>query len=285
MAYGDTSFRLKHVAVWVDSLPVGNVGMTARDLYGKLKQLNTTEINAHDRVELLYLLDKPLRFVLDALSSHHFRDPPPMKPRSKAASDLVYAMVALVVQGYQIAIQGFTSGSRLYRMRSRRTIIGAYQQRLHYLGWMLLHGFQTYQHAPHGLWREIHGTYAAVVKGGGHDIALDKDRPPGLVAGTTAHHLYKKLLLLAISGPYRMQYGELARVKKVLDGWVSRVLLVPLSQMEQSKGLFVVDTQADEPPKYRCLVEKEKPVHGWVLDTMQLALTAMESEAKAVSPR
>ncbi|OQX30428.1 MAG: hypothetical protein B0D94_11290 [Candidatus Sedimenticola endophacoides] len=76
VAYGDTSFRLKHVAVWVDSLPVGNVGMTARDLYGKLKQLNTTEINAHDRVELLYLLDKPLRFVLDALSSHHFRDPP-----------------------------------------------------------------------------------------------------------------------------------------------------------------------------------------------------------------
>ncbi|MEW7980412.1 MAG: hypothetical protein AB2813_11620 [Candidatus Sedimenticola endophacoides] len=149
---------------------------------------------------------------------------------------------------------------------------------------MLLHGFQAYQHAPHGLWREIHGTYAAVVKGGGHDIALDKDRPPGLVAGTTAHHLYKKLLLLAISGPYRMQHGELARVKKVLDGWASRVLLVPLSQMEQSKGLFVVDTQADGPPKYCCLVEKEKPVHGWVLDTTQLAEYLTEEYAEHGGP-
>ena len=269
-ASGDDSFTVKSFESWVEGLPTGNVGQTAKELYVKLKEMNRTEIPPTDRMRLLGLLDQPLQFVLQTLAENYLHEPPPLSKRNKSAAELVFALCILVIQAYKMALNQFHHESLAGRVFHKSGRAEAIHKVIYFLGQMLLRSFQLYQPAPKWLWHEIHGLYIYAVDHHLHEKLLENEDPRsgGL---QTAASLYKQILLLSLSGPYRMLQGEVGRVYMALQRWAPKSNLVELGRADTDAALFVVDGKADEAPRYRGLGDDQQIEKGWVLDTRGLS--------------
>ncbi|MET0047553.1 MAG: hypothetical protein ABW066_07210 [Sedimenticola sp.] len=269
-AEGDDSFTPHVFEEWVQGLPTGNVGQTAKELYMKLRQMNSVEIPPTDRLHMLVMLDQSLQFVLQTLAEHYLQEPPPLSRRNKSASELVLSLCTLVVQAYKLALNQFHHESLAGRVLHKSGRTDAIHKVLYYLGQILLRSYQLYHPAPKWLWHEVHGIYSYASEHNLHEKPLENE-DPRVGQLQTATSLYKQTLLLSLSGPYRMMRGEVGRVYMALQRWAQMSNLVELGKADADTGLFVVDGKSDEAPRYRGLGDDKQIERGWVLDTLGLA--------------
>ncbi|OOZ37509.1 hypothetical protein BOW51_01895 [Solemya velesiana gill symbiont] len=246
------------------------MGQTAKELYAKLKQMNSTEIAPTERMRMLALMDQPLQFVLQTLAEHYLREPPPLSKRNKTAAELVTALCTLVVQAYKLALNQFHHESLAGRVLHKGGRAEAIHKVIYFLGQMLLRSFQLYQPAPKWLWHETHGLYSYAADHNLHEKPLENE-DPRVGDLQTATSLYKQILLLSLSGPYRMLQGEVERVYFALQRWAPKSNLIELGKADGDTGLFLVDSKADEAPRYKGLGSDEQVERGWILDTQGLA--------------
>jgi hypothetical protein len=272
-------FEVKHFKQWVDELPVGNVGQTAKELYKKIKCLNRTEIHAAERLRLLNLVETPFQFVIETVSEGYLREPIPLNKRNRSASELVKALHLLIVQGYKITLNQFHHESIAGRLMHRQGRVEALFKVIYYLGQELLHSYQIYRLPHKHLWHELHGLYNYGVEHRLNTRPVETELPAfehRLIIET----LYKRILLLSLSGPYRLMQGEVRRVYMALCRWAPKASLIHIGKAGSDAGLFLVDSDSDNPPRYRGQTEDLKIEHGWVLETQGLA-DAMATELES----
>jgi hypothetical protein len=254
---------------WVDNLPIGNVGQTARKLYDATVRLGRLDISPVERFEALEFVRTPLSHVLDSLASHYILDPLPLPKRERRIARLRQELLLKTVVAYKVVVDQFDDESFTGHLLHKRAHTEAIHRVLFYLGSMLLHSFQLYQGAPRHIWGEIHGIYRYAVDNELHGKeVLSEDAVADETLST--EDLYKQILLLALAGPYRLLKGEVVKLYAVLHGWAPLAEIVPLRQPLAADTSFLVAAGADQPPVRTTTDALESLDEGWVLITDKL---------------
>jgi hypothetical protein len=94
------------------------------------------------------------------------------------------------------------------------------------LGEHLLINYECYAKARQGSWLKIHKLYNIARAEGVHDTTVESDSGPA----RTVEHIYKRLLLLGLSDPYRYPFRGLGRIYENLEEWASLASLTTTAE-------------------------------------------------------
>lgn len=146
------------------------------------------------------------------------------------------------------------------------------------LGEHLLINYECYAKARQGSWLKIHKLYNIARAEGVHDTTVESDSGPA----RTVEHIYKRLLLLGLSDPYRYPFRGLGRIYENLEEWASLASLTTTAE-NSGRCLFTVDPALDRPAMPALPRSRIRPeVNEKWLVTRQLVDKLKQEHEKAV---
>lgn len=244
--------RPRKVDEWLDSLPRANVGETARQVFEALVEVNRCQYPYQHRVHFLESLRETAQYVTDSMKRHYVGVNAPLPPRSEkiaAASREIQHAMAL---GYMIAIEDLLQSSMFFS--DHKLLATLIQRAISALGMVLLTSYQTYHQYPSGIWSQLHKLYSAAEQRKLLQLGLN-DELHAHSAKTTINADYIRLMLLALTSPYRLRHGEVGKVYDVLARWVGKCQLNTIDKEDPTAtAKFGVDLASDEPPRAASLV-------------------------------
>lgn len=231
----------KKLQQWVDSLPVMNMGETARQLYQFIQELNRLQIDARLRLQLLEVVRPSILHVTHSLQRHYLGQPLVLPEKARKVASLAQALQGHLANGYKlVAMRG---QRKLKDKATRRIVTQSIHRALTALGNTLLRCYQLYFPSPRHLWLELHQLYLLAERQGLTTAAVtDVDGP------SDVRTAYGRCLLLATAKPNQLRQQELAQVYQASLHWAP---LIEIKRASDSEDLFVFDLHADRAPIYR----------------------------------
>lgn len=249
------------VRVWLEHLPLGHAGETARRLYLVLHEVNRLDVNIHHRLDFLEQVAPPLQGVLVALKPHYSGKPFPLDPKSARVAQLAAELKAAMVVGCQIVMQQSDSLNWFRQRKWERIWTTALHRMLHYFGGIFSVHAQLHMAPPPGAWLMIHSAYRLL-----EENRLLETVVPGIggAAPTSLGHEYKQLLLLALLPPQRMQPAQLDEVHNHMAQWTAALELSrPASHLACVEAYCIdLDQDAAPGPLWRLHPAREPNVHS-----------------------
>lgn len=246
---GKEAFNTKprKVETWVEALPRGNVGETARQVYNALRETNRLRLGWQDRQRLLEQFREPVGYVTGSLRNRFIGLSFPLPQRIQRIATLLTTLYTEMALGYMIASEEMMGRSFLFR--DKRALTMMLHRAMRYLSQALLTSYQVYSPNPPETWRELHRIYrfAEAKRLHHHEVRDDEQQ---LAPRTSIATVYKQILLLALATPYRLRQGEVPAVYTALEKWAQSAVLdkfTPQSE-EGETPLFVVHLDSDEEP-------------------------------------
>ena len=242
----DSFSSIEEVRHWVADLPLANPDKTRQLLDEALSQINTLILHPQERYEILELLTQPVSCVIHALKRSFLGKPIPLDENPSRKSSQCMAICRHMTTGYEILAEDLEK-----RNAGNALLNTAIYRSLRFLGEILLTNYQTYVQYPEGLWSEIHTLYALAEK---HAIGAQPVTDTSLPSPVTSaiDSLYKRMLLLSLACPYHLRQNEIHIIFDALMNWADASRLTGADDME-TRGLFAVNLDADNPPAYRAL--------------------------------
>lgn len=243
------SFDSKPASVkdWIEHLPMANVGETTKLLYEALNDLNHQDIHAQQRFKALELLQQPVRFVTDHMKKHIIGKPLPPAMKNLKIAHLSREITHALATGYKVLVMEQIAG---VGRKDRKLLVTSIHRSIKLLGVVLLKAFQVYEPYPESVWLEIHSLYRYAESNGLHRSKV-LDAIAAAQHHSTVTDIYKQILLLALSCPYRLRHGEAEDIYDTLEDWAGYSDLKTLEA--RPNALFAVNLDADEPPSYLVL--------------------------------
>jgi hypothetical protein len=244
--------RPRKVDEWLDSLPRANVGETARRVFETLVDVNRCQYSHQHRIHFLESLRETALYVTDSMKRHFVGVNAPLPPKSEKIAAATREIHNAMAVGYMIAIEDLLSSSLFFS--DQKQLATLIQRAISALGMVLVTSYQTYHPYPTGIWSEIHKLYAAAEQRKLLQIAVS-DEQHAYSAKTTVNADYIRILLLALTSPYRLRHGEVGKVYDVLARWVGKCRLKNLGKDDPAASAkFGIDLASDEPPRAASLV-------------------------------
>ncbi len=234
----------RYARAWLDSLPLADPNEAAREIYQSLYTLNRQELDPQPRFELMELHASAVNTVSASLQNHILHLPFPLPPRKRQLAEFVRQIHMEMAYGYKCCLNNL---SRIRLPWNRRHIAPVASERaMRYLGEVLAASYQAYMPYPPGVWREIHTLYRYAETTGFESEPVDGAREP--LTRATIRERYLQILLLGLTGPYRLAHGECAQVMRFLAHWAEKAVLQRDLDVANPVGCFLIDLGADAPP-------------------------------------
>ncbi len=237
--------RERHVRKWLDQLPVLNIPFAVGILHDTLLALNQQPIPAKNRVKLLELYYKPVSAIFKSFSEQQLRQTPIPTADRRLVTAKVGSLCQRLADGYKVLIREGREGRR-DPLKDAGQLLAVFRA-MEQLNRALMHAYRCYATVPPQVLHEIHQLYLLAESVGVQDRPVVVNRDRG--GARTIAHLYKRVLLLALSDPFHLAEGHAVRWFDLLDGWAS---LCPLSADLESLPVkdqrFVIDLGGDGPP-------------------------------------
>jgi hypothetical protein len=225
-------------------LPLADPVEAAREIYQSLYTLNRQELEPQPRFDLMELYAPAVSTVSNSLQNHFLHLPFPLPPRKRQVAEFVRQIHMEMAYGYKGCL------NHLARIRlpwNRRHIAPVASERaMRYLGEVLSASYQAYMPYPQGVWREIHTLYRYAEERGFDTEPVNGSREPS--AGPTIRQRYLQILLLGLTGPYRLAQGESAQIVQFLEHWADKAVVQRELAVANPVGHFLIDLGADAPP-------------------------------------
>ncbi|WP_127478541.1 hypothetical protein [Sulfurivermis fontis] len=271
--------RPEAVRAWLEQLPLGHVGETARLLYLALHEVNRLDINIHHRLDFLEQLAPPLQGVLASLKPHYSGKPFPLAPKAARVAQLATELQAAMIIGYQIVMQQSDSLHWFRQRKWERVWTTALHRMLRYFSGIFCIRYQLHLPPPAGAWQIIHSAYRLLEE----NHLLDVTVPPlGGGESTTLGFEYKQLLLLAMLPRQRMQPVQLEEIRRHMAQWTAGLTLVQPANPQLCNEAYCIDLDQDQPPGplWKLLPEREPNVRSLRLLHMVPLLEQIERQVR-----
>ena len=231
----------KKLEQWVESLPIMNMGETARQLYQFIQELNRLQIDSKLRFQLLEVVRPSILHVSDSLQKHYLNQSLVLPEKARRVASLAQALQGHLANGYKlVAVRGIR---KVKDKAVRRAVTTAIHRAVTALGDTLLRCYQLYFPSPRHLWLELHQLFLlAELHGISATPVVDGE------VESSIQSAYARCLLLATAKPNQLRQQELAGIYKATFAWAP---LIEISTASDDDDLFVFDLQADRPPIYR----------------------------------
>ncbi|PKM44273.1 MAG: hypothetical protein CVV05_11015 [Gammaproteobacteria bacterium HGW-Gammaproteobacteria-1] len=247
---GRDSFDTKprKVEAWISQLPMGNVGETARQVFGALHESNRLRISWDERYRLLEALRGPVGYIGQALHKRFTGLTFPLQPKTQRIANLATELYGEMALGYKIAIEDMLARSFLFRDRKALTIM--LHRALRYLNRVLLTTYQVYSPQPRETWADLHRLYRYAEERRLHQSSVT-DKEQEILPKTSIATAYKQALLLALATPYRLRQGEVGVIYAALEIWAHLAQLTPYTSGANPEApLFVTHLGSNEEPSH-----------------------------------
>ncbi len=245
------SFLLDPRAVrrWAEELPVANIGETARQVYNTLVTFNRIRIPTLIRTEVIETFREPVRYINTNIARHYYNTGFPLSSRARKAAQLTAALCDEVANAYKILfLDQILADDRNF---NQNLVIVAAQRALRYIGQKIYHSMLVYRDYPEGAWREANYLYAWAAQNGVHQVPVKESR--GFLRARrnarSIESLYKALLLLATTNPYRLRQSQIRRIHERCQQWADLASLRPAHETRGNTGLFFINLWDDRPPR------------------------------------
>ena len=243
------AFDLKprKVDEWLDTLPRGNVGETARQIFDALVESNSYQHHWQNRQHFLESSRETVLYVTDSMKRHFVGINSPLPEKSRKIASATREIHHAMAIGYMLTIENMLQGSLLFS--DNKLLATLIQRAISSLGRALLTSYQTYMPYPTGIWSEVHKLYAAAENRKILTMIITDDHYSNSHK-TSISAEYIRLLLVALTSPYRLRHGEVGKVYEVLTRWVSKCRLNPMNNDNTHlKAKFGVNLASDNPPR------------------------------------
>lgn len=237
--------RPEAVRVWLEHLPLGHAGETARLLYLALHEVNRLDVNIHHRLEFLEQVAEPLQGVLTSLKPHYTGKPFPLDPKAARVAQLATELRAAMIIGYQIVMQQSDTLHWFRQRKWERVWTTALHRMLHYFSGIFTIRHQLHLPPPPGAWLMIHSAYRLLEDNQLLDTSVV---PLGGGTVTTLGHEYKQLLLLALLPPQRMQSAQFDEVLRNMVQWTGALELSRPDSPQRCADAYCIDLDQDVAP-------------------------------------
>jgi hypothetical protein len=244
------SAQPKKLHDWLTSLPMVNVGESARQVYVTIQEVNRLSVEENQRFLLLESIRPTVHYLCQALAKHYLNQSVALPDKATKVATLAQAMQNHLATGYKLVVL-----NTLRKLGPRRDpeqlklISQAIHRALSDLSGTLVRSSQLYLHTPSRLWLELHGLYLIAAELQLTD-AKTKESYPHYLEQTSIEDVYVRALLLATCKPNKLRQQEIAQVYELSELWAP---LVNLRKLSAGDELFVFDLLRDAPPTYRSL--------------------------------
>lgn len=240
-------YRAAHTERWVQDLPMGNIGETARLVYETLHEVNRLAIAWKERYRFLELLREPINYVQSSLNARLANTTFPLPEKAQRIANLSQSLSNEMALGYKTAIEEMLGSSFLSRDNKALTVM--IHRSIRYLSLAMLSCYQTYRPHPENSWRELNALYLYAEH---KEIYQDRVSDPlnELLPESSIARVYKQILLLALASPYRLRQGEAEVVYNALARYALHAHILPYSDPAATEVLFSVHISTDQAPDY-----------------------------------
>jgi len=248
----EDSFLLnpREVKRWTEQLPVANIGETARQVYKTLASFNRMQIPTLTRAEIIELFREPVRYINTNITRHYINVGFPLSSKAQKAARLATELCNEVAISYKILFLEQVLGNE--KNFNQKLVIVATQRALQYMKQRMFHNLLVYRNYQKGLWREAHYLYAWASQNHVHRIGV-KESSRFIWKRKSVQSIeavYKDMLLIATTSPYRLTQSQLRHVHDKLPEWEKLTEISTISEMgNHNAGIFYINLWSDEPPQ------------------------------------
>ncbi len=237
----------REVEAWISGLPMANIGETSRQIFKMIVEFNRLEIPNTSRIKIAELLRRPIRYLSDNLRKYYFDTAFPLSAKSHKTAVLNRELYIELAITYKIFIEETLSGE--IQKFDNKFLVIAIHRALNSLSLVLYQSVLFYDPYPRNIWREIHRLYGYAEKNKVHQLQIKGDEADNL-STSTIEDLYQRILLFAISSPYRLRQPDIERVYSQLPAWSKQVSITTPGQKNHSETLFIARLDEDAPPTH-----------------------------------
>lgn len=260
---------------WIANLPTAHVGETARLIYKAIAAINRTPLPAQQRFKVLEIFREPFEYVVQSLKKRYVNQAFPLTDKNIKIAELTRELEWELAIGYKIIIEA--SFSKKSGRVSNKLLLTSIYRTLCSLGESLLSAYLTYSPPQaNQTWREVNHLYLFSE----HNQLINekvKDDVVSIQNNRTIGGIFKHIILLSLSNPYRLSQSEMLRVNQALPLWADSTYLHLFSTTNKPNGIFAIDLDNDAAPSY--YMTSQKPIdtnYIRIFDTIALTKTLQE---------
>ena len=262
------NFTLGRIKKWANNIRnQSDLSLVDQCLY-KLIKLNAINYSCKARLQLLEALQHSLAGLFanekQLIRSAINADEPDLN--SLQQLDKLFAEFA---NGYKLVIHQLAIPQSLDEAGSRQ-IQEAIYYCLKFLAQRLLLAYVQYAAPAKGIWREINQIYRYAEESELlYHIVDDPVSDSSFPVFHSADFVYKRIVLVALTEPYRLMKDECLEVYKLCSRWVGACSLFPIRALS-SQGEHVVDLADDLPPRFVTRDLSWQPLSGRLIDISEI---------------
>lgn len=261
--------RPKQVEAWIAALPMANTGESARRIYSALREMNRLVAPSKDRYKAMELFREPIHQITEVLKKHYINQNLPLSPKNQKIAELAIQLNSEMALGYKAVIQDKLG--KKFSGLSGNTLSICLHRAIRYLSNVLLCSYQIYIQHPENVWLQIHRLYLYAENQQQHSNLIKDHVAPEAFRDSNIADLYKQILLLALSGPYRLRQHVTESVYDALENWVNSARILPYGELEDDSYSFTISMNTDAAPGYFRDDGTVNPVFCRTIDTSELA--------------
>jgi hypothetical protein len=249
--------------LWVDNLPLANVGESSRQLYQAIIEFNKLSLNPVLRCQLLEIMRPPIEFVCKELSKHFLNQSVVLPEKQQKIANLAQTIQIHLATGYKIVLM--ESLDQLANEKQRKHFVNAAHRILSEYGQVILRACQLYTLTPKNIWLEMHRIYVFA-----EALQLLKykvnDSYNKFQIESTLGQAYKRNLLLNCARPNQLRQNDIQIAYELFEMWSD---YVEIGTDLVDSSVFIVNMEQDSTPRYKSLMNSTS-AHHYGFDTSNL---------------
>ena len=238
------------LAKWLSALPAGNIGETTKQLYRALHEVNRHSHPWKRRFRFMETIREPLHGAQRAIGTRYAGVSYPLPVKTQQIAVLSQRLHTEVAIGYIAAIEEMLDS--LFLFHSRHHLKVMIHRAVCHLNQSLLTAYQVYGQQQPGTWQQLHALYAFAETMNVHQDPI-KDPLWGEQGESSIARIYKQIVLLATTSPYRLRQGEAVATHQALARWAAHAKLLGANDSDATDALFTLHLDSDDEPEYRSL--------------------------------
>ncbi len=240
----------KRLKQWLDALPIMDITETVISLHTTIEPFNEIQLSNDERLKLLetyYVVIDEILFSYDDMRITML--PISLKERRHLKNDIMWLYLSLA-NGYKSVVKsGFEKN---VNPKKDNVLLVSIYRSMELIIQAMLYAFRSHETPPPLVYLEINQLYmfAEFHKVLDNKIKINKSKNC-----LTIGSLYKQILLLIASDPYRVNSNELIEIYFFIENFANLCVIQKGVECQGEEGQYFIDLMEDMPP---LLCEREK---------------------------
>jgi len=258
----------KQLYHWINDLPQGDTGESARRLFYALKEINRYRYSDRDRWRALEILTPYVETMTVNLERHFKSQNLPMAEKNHKIAELCIELNRQLAQSYEILLDDlWVKKLSVININSAISII---YRAMFYLYRVLLTGYEIYTEPPPNTWQNIHQLYLYAEENQLVDTIPRDIAASSLLPRTTIGQLYIQIVLLGLLSPFRLRQTDTHKIVNALSQWSQFCKILPADQFTDTSGHVLLKQNSDHAPGYHFSDSSINHVYTRTLDARAL---------------